>query len=248
MNFTKNLKKPKYEYNVGVLKQYDESHFKLTKYACLRAKGVEDDEPIIRAERGTANQEKLSRNIERAERKIREYGFCNPWEMFVTLTIDPKKHDRHDLKTYYRAFSQWLRNYQKKHNIQIKYLLVPEKHKDGAWHMHGFIYGLPIEHLTLNDNGYYDWLPYRQKFGYISIDFIKDKSRASSYISKYVSKNIMALVQDLNQKMYYCSKGLKEAEIIKKGSMTDITDPLYSTEYVQVKFYNCLDEALNLFY
>lgn len=241
------IKSPKYEYQVGVLKQYHENHYKLTKHKCLRICGVEDDEIVVRAERGTANEKKLLDNIKRAEQKIREYGYCNPWDMFVTLTIDQSKHDRYDLKSYYRAFSQWLRNYQRKHRINIKYLLVPEQHKDGAWHMHGFFYGLPVEHLEVNSHGYYDWLPYRRKFGYISIDFIRDKARAASYISKYVSKNISALVSDLNQKMYYCSHGLKTAEIIKKGPMTDIIDPLYSNEYVQVKYYTHPREALQHF-
>lgn len=149
-------------------------------------------------------------NLVRARSRIYEYGMCNDWDFFVTLTIDKSKMDRYDLKSYYAKFSQFLRNYNKRHNLNIKYLFIPEKHKDGAWHMHGFLHGLPINHLEVNHHGYYDWLAYSERFGYISLDMIRDKDKASSYITKYISKDLANCVTELNSKMYYCSKGLKK--------------------------------------
>ena len=73
---------------------------------------------------------------------------CNPWEYFVTLTIDPAKYDRYNLKEFHKHNAQFVRDYNKKHGAKIKYLIIPEQHKDGAWHEHGLFLGIPQSHLT----------------------------------------------------------------------------------------------------
>jgi hypothetical protein len=164
------------------------------------------------------------------------------------LTIDPKKYDRKDLKKYYLDFSQWLRNYQKKYDIKIDYLFIPEQHKDGAWHLHGLIKGLPKEHLKINDNGYYDWYPYKVKFGFISLDFIRDREKTASYITKYISKNLSDCIKEYNAKMYYCSKGLQTSVEIKRGTMLADIVPDFENEYVKLKWYteSNLDKLKNM--
>lgn len=240
------LKSRKYEYDTGILKKYTDDYYRLTRHRYLRVAGVEDNEHI-RPIRGSVNSSKLDESIKRASATVYEYGLCNPWDYFSTLTIDRSKFDRYDLKTYYKAFSQFLRDYNKKFGLSIKYVFVPERHKDGAWHMHGLIYGLPFDHLEVNNNGYYDWLPYSKNFGYISLDFIKDKKKVSSYITKYITKSFSNSVTDLNAKMYYCSRGLKKAEVIKKGFIFGDMNPTYSNEYVDVAFFSSAAAALALF-
>lgn len=240
------LKQRAYDYNVCVLKKYNDSTFKITRHKYLRVKGVEID-VRLNSERCSVNDKKLLESISRAKAKIYEYGMCNDWDFFVTLTINRDKHDRYDLPSYYKKFSQFLRDYCKQHNINIKYLFIPEKHKDGAWHMHGFIYGLPESHLEVNHYGYFEWKAYTNRFGYISMDKLRDKSKASSYIIKYVSKDLANCVDSLNAKMYYCSKGLKKAEIIKKGSISTNIHPDYSNDYVEIKNIHSFDEAMSYF-
>lgn len=240
------LKQRAYDYNVCVLKKYNENKYKLTRHSVLRNKGVEMDNQL-KSERCSVNDNKLRESLVRARSRIYEYGICNDWDFFVTLTIDKNKFDRYDLKNYYSKFSQFLRNYNKRHNLNIKYLFIPEKHKDGAWHMHGFLHGLPINHLEVNHHGYYDWIPYSSKFGYISLDMIRDKDKASSYITKYISKNLVDCVTELNSKMYYCSNGLKKAEVIKKGSISANIEPSFSNEYVEIKYFDNATLALSYF-
>ena len=242
------LKQRLYSYNICILKKYTDDNYKLTRHRVLRNKGVQSDEPFTVPVRGSVNDEKLLESISRAKNKIHEYGLCNNWDYFVTLTIDANKFDRYDLKSFYKIFSQWLRNYQKKHNLKIDYILIPEQHKDAAWHMHGFISGLPLDHLTVNQYGYYDWDAYRNKFGYISFDNkIRDKEKISSYLLKYVGKGFGVNIKELNAKLYYCSKGLKTAEIIKKGTISANIVPDFSNDYVEVKKFSVLEDALNLF-
>lgn len=235
------LKERKYLYDVAVLKTYG-NRSKITLHKVLRNKGVEDTSERKIFVRGSVNDDKMLESIIRAKSKIFEYAICNDWDYFITLTIDGKKYDRTNLKDYYKTFAQWLRDYQKKYKITIKYLLVPELHSDNkSWHMHGLIYGLPYEHLQENSNGYLDWLPYQKKFGYCSIDFIKDKNRVASYITKYVSKGMTEQkgVTELNQKLYYCSKGLKTAVEIKRGRLIcEMNDPNFENEFVKLKWFD----------
>lgn len=90
-------------------------------------------------------------------------------------------------------------------------------HKDGAWHMHGFLNGIRDKDIYINDNGYLSWLPYEKKFGYISMSPIKDIDRAASYMLKYISKDIGKGVTDLGAHLYYASQGLKRAELLYRG-------------------------------
>ena len=88
---------------------------------------------------------------------------------------------------------------------------------DGAWHMHGFVSGLNDDDLGLNDNGYYTWLKYNDKFGYMSLSKIKDIDRASNYALKYMTKNNERNISELGAHLYYASQNLKKAELIYKG-------------------------------
>jgi hypothetical protein len=191
------------------------------------------------------NDEKLKNNISRAKSTVLELALCNPWEYFVTLTLDQKKYDRYNLDKYIKDLGQFIRDQRKKYNTDIKYLLIPEQHKDGAWHIHGFLHGLTDKMLNVNAYGYMDWLDYSKKFGYCSIDEIKHKVKASAYITKYISKDFGRGIKKLNAKMYYSSKGLKKAEKIKEGLLNgQLSNPDYVGEYATVKWFDDAESAL----
>ena len=195
--------------------------------------------------RGKVNDEKLMNNISRAKSTVLELALCNEWEHFITLTIDASKYDRYDLSAYYKDLGQFIRNQRRKYKTDIKYLLIPEQHKDGAWHMHGFMHGLTSDMLTENAHGYMDWQDYSKKFGYCSIDKIKHKEKASSYITKYISKDFDKGIKKLNAKMYYSSRGLKKAEKIKEGLLKcNLSNPDYVGDYAAIKWFDNIDDAL----
>lgn len=221
-----------YSNNVAIVKDYGIMK-KLTLHSVLRKKGFEISKKY--QAKGSVNDEKLEENIIRARSKIFELAFCNPWELFITLTIDGSKYDRYNLKRYHRDLAQWLRDYNKKYSIKIKYLLIPEMHEDDAWHMHGFLMGLPIEHLEINDNGYLDWIAYKEKFGYCSIDRIRNHEAVAKYVTKYISKELADCVKELNAHMYYASQGLKRAVEIKRGMLLADSIPWdFKNEWVSV--------------
>lgn len=238
--------KNKYLYNYYNIKKYKEDYYKLTVFKVrIRNSGYEV-ESKYKSERNKSYG-KLDKSIIRARSKIFEYAMCNDFEYFVTLTLNEKKMDRYNLEEFIKKFGQFIRDYRKKYGVNIQYLLIPERHKDGAWHMHGLMKGIPDEHLSINENGYKDWKEYSKKFGYISIDKIKNKEAVSKYITKYVSKSLGKGVTEKNKKMYYCSRGLKKAEIIKEGTYTSYNDNFdFENEYIKTKTVRNLEEISHL--
>lgn len=76
------------------------------------------------------------RAVRRARSQVRDIALCNPMAYFVTLTLDKDKVDRYDMGAITRKLNAWLSNQVQRRGL--KYVLVPERHKDGAVHFHGF--------------------------------------------------------------------------------------------------------------
>lgn len=190
------------------------------------------------------NDEKLDYNISRAKGKVFEYAKCNEWQYFATLTLDRKKRNRYDLKEYIKELGQFIRNERKRTGTDIKYLLIPEQHKDGAWHMHGYFDGICPSDVTENAQGYYQWQRYSQMFGYCSLDYIKHKDKCDNYITKYISKDMGGKTVEKNKKLYYSSKGLSTAEVVcEKYTNVSLVKPDYENDFVQVKWCSTLSEV-----
>lgn len=174
-------------------------------------------------------------NIARSRGRIRELALCNQWDYFVTLTLSPEWGDRRDLPRWRASLTQWLRDLRKRAGVDIQYLLVPEEHKAGGWHMHGLLRGIPdgmLRAFTLRERlpnylrgklsqGYtiYDWPAYRARYGWVDLEPIRDAGAVSAYITKYVSKALADLRIAANAHSYYCSQGLAGAEEVVAGCL-----------------------------
>lgn len=262
---TNTLKSPLYSGNVGVVRRYSPSKYKLTALRSYRNPGVEDDRQRTFTAKGEAgNSEKLSQSLSRSKAKVFELAYCNPWELFCTFTLDKTKYNRQDLKKYVGDLSQFIRNYNRLKGVDVKYLLIPERHQDGAWHMHGFLMGLPLEHLTpftleqklpykirarLKEGvQVYSWQAYAKKFGFTDIEEIGNGEAVSKYITKYVTEDITRTITELNAHLYYCSKGLRKSEVVYRDYLQrEITSPDFSNEYVAVKWYDNLTDTCEVF-
>jgi len=189
---------------------------------------------------------KLENNIARAKSRIYEIAMCNEWSHFITGTLDATKYNRYDLPAFRKDLSDFMRNqriWSKAPNL--KYLIIPEQHKDGAWHFHGLFSGLNPS--MLSDFGpevpykvrsqYRNYRAYSRKFGFCSVGEIKNKEAVAAYITKYISKDMAKTNIGLGNHLYYCSKGLNRAEKIKEGRL--LTSPKswdFENEYVKVKW------------
>ena len=199
---------------------YTDQIYKIVKFKCTE---ISTEKPDRSQYKHTGK--KLDPSFSRARKVVLEKGLCNPWDYFASLTIDPKKYDRFNLKTFYKDFSQFLRDYRKKGYL-VRYLLVPELHKDGAWHLHGFFHGLPelVSFYSMRQSGskvpdylvahdFLNWPEYQSKFGFCSFGRINSPVRSAFYISKYITKDTNNLVSGVGSKLYYCSQGLNRATL-----------------------------------
>lgn len=179
---------------------------------------------------------KIDPSLSRSRRTVLELSLCNYWEFFCTFTVAEANYDRYNLDRWHNDFAQWLRDLRKKIRkkgkpCDIEYLIVPEQHADGAWHMHGLFRGvsdflIPFSRLDkwgwyipkdLADYGYYVWPDNWFKFGFNSLARIQNPVAVGFYISKYITKSMSDSVSGDNgikkgSHLYYNSRGLNRPE------------------------------------
>ena len=176
------------------------------------------------------NDHRLDASISRSRRMLLELALCNPWDWFATFTLaESKVADRFDLKAFHCRFSQWLRD-QRKKGHELSFVIVPERHNDGAWHAHGLFCGdmelvsfaddaaagraVPLD---LIDGDYYDWPAYREKFGFCSFGRLKNPIAAGFYVTKYLTKDSCRMVDQAGLHLYWPSRPLSHAA--KRGEI-----------------------------
>lgn len=239
----------KFEYDITTVRSFN-GRLKLVRHNALRTKGIEDVDQHAR--KGSVSDVKSDNNISRAKNRVFELALCNPWNIFLTFTLDPKKYNRNDLGKFRKDLSQFVRDYNKKYGLAIKYLLIPEEHKKGGWHMHGFLMGLPDEHLRLftlseklpkyireklkSGQAVYEWEPYRKKFGFCDLEVVKDQFAVSAYVTKYITKDLDRTVRESGAHLYYCSQGLSRSVVIFRGKANDGLVYDYESDYNSIKW------------
>lgn len=165
--------------------------------------------------RGRKNQNNAPsfESLRRSKTAIRDIALCNDFELFSTFTF---ANDRQDFDKCLGRFKQWLKN-QKSHSPDLAYLAVPELHKNKK--------GIHFHVLLKNYNGTLKKTKIRTKYGSVIYnikgyrlgfttavrigDSKLDKHKVASYITKYVTKE---LISSYNKKRYWCSKGLIRPE------------------------------------
>ena len=153
------------------------------KMPLKREKGKSVGKDIFKAEKDAKK---------RAKTKVRDYIKTNTdLEYFVTYTFSSKKiESRYDEKKIYAGIRDWLKKAVQRKGL--KYVLVPELHKDGAWHFHGFT------------NMNLDW-----KYGFKVVSRItqnKERQIKINYITSYIGKGNMKF----NGRRYLHSQNLQE--------------------------------------
>lgn len=176
-----------------------------------------------------SHDDKLPQAISRARRMCLEYAICNEWKWFGTLTIASSNYDRKNLTGFYSKFHEWIKYQRKKYKLKIPYLLVPEQHGDGSWHLHGFfnsdIDSFLVSFRQQHDSGvkvpfkliskdFYNWPDYQSKFGFCSFGVIQDHYATAFYVTKYISKSFQGDAQRVGLRLYYPSNNLNRAQFL----------------------------------
>lgn len=187
---------------------------------------------------GLANEENseerdyLEKSINRTKTKISDYVLCNNFSHFATFTFSPEKvKDRHDFVEMSSLLKNWLKteqqNHERNHGFKFKYLIVPERHKDGAWHFHALLenyqnacvdfYSSKNPFITVNEIKTAKRFAYRKyivryTLGRSEIAPIRDKTKMANYIKKYITKSLMI---EPNVKRFWSSRNLEKPELLE---------------------------------
>lgn len=153
------------------------------------------------------NYEPSITSLSRTKSLIRDIVICNDFELFCTFTFDPDKVDRYNLMSCWCKMSRWIRH-QKERSPDLKYLIIPEQHKDGAWHFHALISHYKgslrdSKHKSATGLPVYNMTSYRG--GFSTAVYIEDKEAVSHYVAKYITKDF---VKKFNQRRFFCSRNL----------------------------------------
>lgn len=157
-----------------------------------------------------ASAEDVERSLRRAASKVRDIALSNRFRWFVTLTLDQTMVDRYDMDAIMQRANVWLDNAVRRKGLA--YVLVPERHKDGAVHFHGFF----NDALRASESGHRDSaghmifnLP-EWKFGFTAaIELYGSYESAVGYVCKYVRKQ----AEKIGGRWYYSGGRLAKPEI-----------------------------------
>lgn len=134
------------------------------------------------------------RAMRRAKNRVNDLIACNPWDYFITLTLDSEQIDRTDYGAVVKKLNIWLSNRVQRRGL--RYVMVPEYHADGeAIHFHGVFSG---GDFRLKYSGHRKRIGGKLKriynvtdwtLGYTTAIKCDDNSRAvAAYIGKYITK------------------------------------------------------------
>lgn len=154
--------------------------------------------------------EDIERSMRRARAKLRRLALANEFRWFVTLTIDPQKCDSFDGAAVVKKLNAWCSNMVQRKGL--RYVLVPERHKSGRIHFHGFF----NDCLEVVDSGHTDKqghtiynLPQWTLGFTTAIELYDEYVRAVGYVCKYVGKQ----GEKPAGRWYYSGGDLREPEI-----------------------------------
>lgn len=131
----------------------------------------------------------MLRSMRRARANLRRLALANRFRWFVTLTLDGSRVDRYDPVEITKKLNQWCSNMVKRKGLA--YVLVPEQHKDGAWHFHGFfsdcVAAVDSGHKDAHGHPVYNLPEWSLGFT-TAIELYGDYAGAVAYVCKYIGK------------------------------------------------------------
>lgn len=230
--------------------------FTVADHDIFQVRGYQQHRDKEREQRGSAALTPAQRadNIRRAQRRARAAAFdiavSSDFDLFVTLTLDQNKCDRYNAPEILRHLRYWLDNNVRRHGL--RYLLVPEYHKDGAIHFHALFndclplvdsgtveyHGRPRRPTSdadrqrmIDDGGHVVYNLPAWGWGFTTaIKLYGNLDAAAGYVVKYITKS--------DEKIggrWYCSGGdIKRADVLSAdidfNAASGIAEPVYLRE------------------
>ena len=212
------------EYNSKII--MFEDHVEIIRYGTNRTRASsEKNERNTRIHNGIDDEElQKQRALEqsfRTKRKIKYYCQSNDFNLFWTLTLDDAKVNAKNYTYSRQRLQAWLK-YQREKYGKFDYLFVPELHKSGRIHFHGVTGKLsppliearyPKSNRLIKKNGVQIYNAENWSNGYSTVSKIQSREKSASYITKYITKELIEMPSAFHQPRYFVSRGLKLPEI-----------------------------------
>lgn len=230
------------EYNAKRIRFPD--HVEIIKYQKIKKKPrpptVKNIEPKVR----DPDEEEIYQyqQAQKIRRKIRYYCQSNDFDLFWTLTFDDEKVDSRDYPYAKQRLRAWLK-YQRETYGKFDYIFVAELHKSGRIHFHGITKGFnpplaearnPKTNRLIKKGGLQIYNAPTWKNGFSTVSHIQDRAKTANYISKYITKDLMAIPTGYKQPRYFVSRGLKQPEVdflnLSDQDLADFTPAFISGE------------------
>lgn len=174
---------------------------------------------------GVDHDRALASSRARACSAVHDIALCNHFDYFFTWTLDPKHIDRYDADIVGKKVQTFLRNAS--HRKSFSYLVVGEKHEDGAIHLHGLCNlgsveitravnahnGLPLS--TSRGQPVFNMADWTLGFS-TCIPIDENYERTCNYLTKYFTKDS----QKVFGKWYFSSRNLikhPDIELVDDG-------------------------------
>lgn len=177
------------------------------------------------------------RSLRRSRQMIKDICLCNEFDYFCTFTFDQKIHDRYNIQHCRHVMECWLRNQRYKHSPDLRYLVVPELHKDGALHFHALISHFngplrPAKH-KVHGRTVYNLSGYRA--GFSTAVRIDNHEAVANYVTKYITKDLTVM---FGSKRYFSSNNLVRPKKITNSDVIRYALPLFKRKIYETPRYD----------
>lgn len=211
------------EYNSAYnykLKAYNDGRLTVIKYKNKRRKSIFSiyQKNSTNSYSNLTEEERLENQksyMFKVKNKIKDLVLNNHFDMFWTLTFDPKKCDEATEDEYrFEEMRKWLNKMRTRHNRKsdkpFMYIAIPERHKSGLIHWH-MVTGNLKPNLVDSGKTYkqqkiyncIDW-----EHGFSNVQMMRSKSKISNYVTKYITKDLLNTPARKNKRKYWSSNNL----------------------------------------
>lgn len=183
-------------------------------------------------------------SVNRSKNNLFRIARSNEWDLFITLTFDRKQVDSSDYKEVSKLVTRFL-DKLRRYNPCMKYLIVPELHKDKThYHFHGLLYNANLDLINsgkVDKDGEVIYNVNDWTWGFSTAMRIKSQSAVRNYIGKYITKELMNKLK--YKKRYYASQNVnvcdEELSMMKIDEIYDLYgDNLSYIKTIDVNGYN----------
>lgn len=168
----------------------------------------------------------LAESLARSKRLVLDYAYNNTWDYFITLTFDVDKLDRFNITLCKDKLLKAFSNYKNHYDKDLKYILIPEFHKDKkAIHFHGLLKTKKNHFFTTLFYNYdYHCVVLRHEYFFKRfganqlVPIHHQQEQVGNYICKYMTKGALRIF-DVS---YFASKGLNVSTNLLNSDSKDL--------------------------